>query len=33
MSEMKEMMMWQDLSGQFGEWRITTRGMIWLSGV
>jgi len=27
MSEMEEMMTWQDLSGQLGEWRIMTRGL------
>jgi len=28
--EMK-MMTWQNLSGQFGEWRIMTRGGLWLA--
>ncbi|QCD89802.1 hypothetical protein DEO72_LG4g751 [Vigna unguiculata] len=28
--EMK-MMTWQDLNGQFGEWRIMTRGGLWLA--
>jgi len=27
--EMEEMMTWQDLTGQFGEWRIMTRGLFW----
>jgi len=27
MSGMEEMMTWQDLSGQLGEWRIMTRGL------
>ena len=31
MSDMEEMMTWQDLSGQFGEWRIMTRGLFWLA--
>jgi len=31
MCEMEEMMMWQDLIGQFGEWRIMTRGLFWLA--
>jgi len=26
-----EMMTWQDLIGQFGEWRIMTRVNIWLA--
>jgi len=25
------MVMWQDLSGQFGEWRIMTHISIWLA--
>jgi len=24
-------MTWQDLSGQLGEWRIMTRGGLWLA--
>ena len=31
MREMEEMMTWQDLSGQLGEWRIMTRGGLWLA--
>jgi len=31
MCEMEEMMTWQDLSGQFGEWRIMTRDSLWLA--
>ena len=31
MSEMEEMMTWQNLSGQFGEWRIMTCGSLWLA--
>jgi len=31
MCEMEEMMTWQDLTGQFGEWRIMTRGLFWLA--
>jgi len=30
MCEMEEMMTWQALVGQFGEWRIMTRVSIWL---
>jgi len=29
--EMEEMMTWQSLSGQFGEWRIMARGSLWLA--
>jgi len=31
MCEMEEMMTSQDLTGQFGEWRIITRGLFWLA--
>jgi len=31
MSEMEELMTWQDLTGQFGELRIMTRGLFWLA--
>jgi len=31
MSEMEEMMTWQDLTGQFSEWRIMTCGLFWLA--
>jgi len=31
MCEMEEMMTWQDLIGQFGEWRIMTRVSLWLA--
>jgi len=33
MCEMEEMMTWQDLTGQFGEWRIMTRGLFWLANL
>jgi len=31
MCEIEEMMTWQDLIGQFGEWRIMTCVSIWLA--
>jgi len=31
MCEMEEMMTWQDLTSQVGEWRIMTRGLFWLA--
>jgi len=31
MYEIEEFMTWQNLTGQFGEWRIMTRGLFWLA--